>query len=178
MVGLDSAGKTTALYRLKFGQYISTLPTIGFNCEKVKLNFEKAKGVSFTIWDIGGQDKLRPLWIPYTRCTDGIIFVIDSVDEDRFEEARIELMRTLKFPQNAHVPLLILANKHDLPDSKDPTEIARTLGLQDLNGKHLWHIQSCCSIIGEGLEEGLENLYDLIQERRRTAKSTPKIRKR
>lgn len=43
MVGLDSAGKTTALYRLKFGQYISTLPTIGFNCEKVKLNFEKAK---------------------------------------------------------------------------------------------------------------------------------------
>ena len=43
MVGLDSAGKTTALYRLKFGQYINTLPTIGFNCEKVKLNFEKAK---------------------------------------------------------------------------------------------------------------------------------------
>jgi len=100
------------------------------------------------------------------------------VDEDRFEEARIELMRTLKFPQNAHVPLLILANKHDLPESKDPTEIARTLGLQDLNGKHLWHIQSCCSIIGEGLEEGLENLYELIQERRRTAKSTPKSKKR
>ena len=43
MVGLDSAGKTTALYRLKFGQYITTLPTIGFNCEKVKVNFEKAK---------------------------------------------------------------------------------------------------------------------------------------
>lgn len=171
MVGLDSAGKTTALYRLKFGQYINTLPTIGFNCEKVKLNFAKARGVSFTIWDIGGQDKLRPLWIPYTRCTDGIIFVVDSVDEDRFEEARIELMRTLKFPQNNHVPLLILANKHDLPESKDPQEIARTLGLNDLNGRHLWHIQSCCSIIGEGLEEGLERLYEMIQEKRRTAKS-------
>lgn len=202
MVGLDSAGKTTALYRLKFGQYISTLPTIGFNCEKVKLNFEKAKvhyllifsftdqftdkffsrqqGVSFTIWDIGGQDKLRPLWIPYTRCTDGIIFVIDSVDEDRFEEARIELMRTLKFPQNNHVPLLILANKHDLPEAKDPAEIVRILGLQDLNGRHLWHIQSCCSIIGEGLEEGLENLYEMIQEGRRTAKSrgNTKLKKR
>ena len=100
------------------------------------------------------------------------------MDEERFEEARIELMRTLKYPQNTHVPLLILANKHDLPDSKDPTEIACTLGLQDLNGKHLWHIQSCCSIIGEGLEEGLENLYEMIQERRRNAKGAPKTKKR
>lgn len=172
MVGLDSAGKTTALYRLKFGQYINTLPTIGFNCEKVKLDFKKAKGVSFTIWDIGGQDKLRPLWIPYTRCTDGIIFVVDSVDEDRFEEARIELMRTLKFPQNAQVPVLILANKHDLPGSKDVDEITNALGLNDLNGKHLWYIQSCCSITGEGLEDGLECLWEMILERRKTSKSS------
>jgi len=35
MLGLDSAGKTTALYRLKFDQYLNTVPTIGFNCEKV-----------------------------------------------------------------------------------------------------------------------------------------------
>ena len=43
MVGLDSAGKTTALYRLKFGQYINTLPTIGFNCEKIRIDFKKSK---------------------------------------------------------------------------------------------------------------------------------------
>ncbi|CAG2174575.1 unnamed protein product, partial [Oppiella nova] len=67
MLGLDSAGKTTALYRLKFDQYLNTVPTIGFNCEKVKLN-GKTKGTSFLIWDIGGQDKLRPLWRSYTRC--------------------------------------------------------------------------------------------------------------
>ena len=36
MLGLDSAGKSTALYRLKFDQYLNTVPTIGFNCEKVK----------------------------------------------------------------------------------------------------------------------------------------------
>ncbi len=35
MIGLDSAGKTTVLYRLKFNQYVNTAPTIGFNCEKV-----------------------------------------------------------------------------------------------------------------------------------------------
>lgn len=39
MLGLDSAGKTTALYRLKFDQYLNTVPTIGFNCEKVGLLF-------------------------------------------------------------------------------------------------------------------------------------------
>ncbi len=39
MVGLDSAGKTTALYRLKFSQYVNAAPTIGFNCEKVKISF-------------------------------------------------------------------------------------------------------------------------------------------
>lgn len=87
-------------------------------------------------------------------------------------------MRTLKYPQNSNVPLLILANKHDLPDSKDPIEIARTLGLQDLNGKQLWQIQSCCSITGDGLEEGLEHLYEMIQEKRRNAKNVPKIKKR
>ena len=37
MIGLDSSGKTTILYRLKFGQYTNTVPTIGFNCEKVKI---------------------------------------------------------------------------------------------------------------------------------------------
>lgn len=58
MVGLDSAGKTTVLYRLKYEQYVNTMPTVGFNCEKVKGTLGKAKGVSFIIWDVGGQDKV------------------------------------------------------------------------------------------------------------------------
>ena len=44
MLGLDSAGKTTALYRLKFDQYINTVPTIGFNCERIRGGIGKAKG--------------------------------------------------------------------------------------------------------------------------------------
>lgn len=93
MLGLDSAGKTTVLYRLKFDQYLNTVPTIGFNCEKIKLT-KGGKGVQFLVWDVGGQEKLRPLWRSYTRCTDGIVFVLDSVDVERMEEAKIELMRT------------------------------------------------------------------------------------
>jgi ADP-ribosylation factor-like protein 4 len=58
------------------------------------------KTFDYFILDVGGQEKLRPLWRSYTRCTDGIIFVIDSVDLERMEEAKMELMRTAKCPDN------------------------------------------------------------------------------
>ena len=57
MVGLDAAGKTTILYKLKLGEIVTTIPTIGFNVETVEY-----KNISFTVWDVGGQDKIRPLW--------------------------------------------------------------------------------------------------------------------
>ncbi|KAH8272461.1 hypothetical protein KR044_005139, partial [Drosophila immigrans] len=132
MLGLDSAGKTTALYRLKFDQYLNTVPTIGFNCEKVQGTLGKAKGVHFLVWDVGGQEKLRPLWRSYTRCTDGILFVVDSVDTERMEEAKMELMRTAKCPDNQGVPVLILANKQDLPNACCPKELEKLLGLHEL----------------------------------------------
>lgn len=103
MLGLDSAGKTTALYRLKFDQYVNSAPTIGFNCEKIRALSGRAKGTQFLVWDVGGQEKLRPLWKSYTRCTDAIVFVLDSVDVERMEEARMELIRTAKSPDNSQV---------------------------------------------------------------------------
>ena len=50
MVGLDAAGKTTILYKLKLGEVVTTIPTIGFNVETVEY-----KNISFTVWDVGGQ---------------------------------------------------------------------------------------------------------------------------
>uniref|UniRef100_T1IKC8 ADP-ribosylation factor-like protein 11 n=1 Tax=Strigamia maritima TaxID=126957 RepID=T1IKC8_STRMM len=174
MLGLDSAGKTTALYRLKFDQYLNTVPTIGFNCEKVKGTTGKAKGSSFLIWDVGGQDKLRPLWKSYTRCTDGIVFVLDSVDEERMEEAKMELLKTARSAENIGVPILVLANKQDLPGAKDPSDIERMLGLHELGPNHLWHVQPACAIIGDGLDEGLEMLYEMIIKRRKLNKLAKK----
>lgn len=174
MLGLDSAGKTTALYRLKFDQYLNTVPTIGFNCEKVKGTCGRAKGISFLVWDVGGQEKLRPLWKSYTRCTDGIVFVLDSVDVERMEEAKMELQRTARAPDNAGVPILVLANKQDLPGAKEPHEIEKMLGLHELGPGHLWHVQPACAIIGEGLDEGLEALYEMILKRRKMAKQGKK----
>ncbi|CAL4058671.1 unnamed protein product [Meganyctiphanes norvegica] len=174
MLGLDSAGKSTALYRLKFDQYLNTVPTIGFNCEKVKGSLGRAKGTSFLIWDVGGQEKIRPLWRSYTRCTDGIVFVVDSVDMERLEEAKCELHKTARLPENQQVPILVLANKQDLPGARDPQEIETVLGIAELGTTHLWYIQPACAITGEGLDEALENLYELIHKQRRLSKTNKK----
>merc|ERR1712228_950083 len=86
MVGLDAAGKTTILYKLKLGEVVTTIPTIGFNVETVEY-----KNLSFTVWDVGGQDKIRPLRRHYYQGTNGLIYVVDSNDRDRSEDAREEL---------------------------------------------------------------------------------------
>lgn len=85
-VGLDAAGKTTILYKLKLGEIVTTIPTIGFNVETVEY-----KNISFTVWDVGGQDKIRPLWRHYFQNTQGLIFVVDSNDRERITEAEQEL---------------------------------------------------------------------------------------
>ena len=61
VLGLDAAGKTTILYKLKLNEQVTTIPTIGFNVEEVT----PVKNVTFTMWDVGGQEKIRPLWRHY-----------------------------------------------------------------------------------------------------------------
>ncbi|CAF1270365.1 unnamed protein product [Adineta steineri] len=90
MIGLDGAGKTTVLYRLKLEEIISTIPTIGFNVETVEY-----KNISFNIWDVGGQKQIRSLWRHYLQNCNGLIFVIDSHDRERIDEAREELQHIL-----------------------------------------------------------------------------------
>ncbi|KAH9607355.1 hypothetical protein KSS87_020126 [Heliosperma pusillum] len=77
MLGLDAAGKTTILYKLHIGEVLSTVPTIGFNVEKVQY-----KNVMFTVWDVGGQEKLRPLWRHYFNNTDGLGSAANVGDRD------------------------------------------------------------------------------------------------
>merc|ERR1712228_976404 len=98
MIGLDAAGKTTILYKLKLGDVVTTIPTVGFNVETVEY-----KNISFTVWDVGGQDKIRPLWRHYYQNTQAVIFVVDSSDKERIDginnqdhSAKDELERMLQ----------------------------------------------------------------------------------
>ncbi|KAK5623902.1 ADP-ribosylation factor-like protein 4C [Crenichthys baileyi] len=175
MLGLDSAGKTTVLYRLKFNEFVNTVPTIGFNTERIRLGGPGAsRGISCHFWDVGGQEKLRPLWKPYSRCTDGIVYVVDSVDAERLEEARAELHRITRFQENQGTPLLVIANKQDLPRALDVGNIERQLALSELSPSTPYHVQPACAIIGEGLDEGMDKLYEMIVKRRKTLKQRKK----
>ena len=78
MLGLDNAGKTSLLYKMKLGEIHKTVPTIGFNVENIKY-----KKLDLVVWDIGGQDRLRPLWKHYFEGMDGIIFMVDINDNNR-----------------------------------------------------------------------------------------------
>lgn len=159
MVGLDAAGKTTILYKLKLGEIVTTIPTIGFNVETVEY-----KNISFTVWDVGGQDKIRPLWRHYFQNTQGIIFVVDSNDRDRVVEAREELQRMLNEDELRDAALLVFANKQDLPNAMNAAEITDKLGLHSLRSRQ-WYIQSTCATSGDGLYEGLEWLSSAVKQR-------------
>eukprot|EP01026_Neomeris_dumetosa_P019796 TRINITY_DN179_c1_g1_i1.p2 TRINITY_DN179_c1_g1~~TRINITY_DN179_c1_g1_i1.p2 ORF type:complete len:180 (-),score=24.71 TRINITY_DN179_c1_g1_i1:268-807(-) len=156
MVGLDAAGKTTILYKLKLGEIVTTIPTIGFNVETVEY-----KNISFTVWDVGGQDKIRPLWRHYFQNTQGLIFVVDSNDRDRVGEARDELSRMLNEDELANAALLVFANKQDLPNAMNVAEITDKLGLHSLRNRK-WYIQATCATSGDGLYEGLDWLSNNI----------------
>ena len=157
MVGLDAAGKTTILYKLKLGEVVTTIPTIGFNLETVEY-----KNITFTAWDLDGKDKIRrSLFRHYYQNTKGLIFVVDSNDGDRIAEAKDELNKMLGEDELRDAILLVFANKQDLPNAMSAAEITEKLGLSSLRGRN-WYIQSCCATSGEGLYEGLDWLSNTL----------------
>merc|ERR1719356_2340460 len=108
MLGLDAAGKTTILYKMKLGEVKTTIPTIGFNVETVE--YSGATLVSFTAWDVGGRDKIRPLWRHYFEGKNAVVFVVDCNDRDRIEQASDELARSLSEAELEGAALLVFAN--------------------------------------------------------------------
>uniref|UniRef100_A0A8C4NNC1 ADP-ribosylation factor n=1 Tax=Eptatretus burgeri TaxID=7764 RepID=A0A8C4NNC1_EPTBU len=130
MVGLDAAGKTTILYKLKLGEVVNTIPTIGFNVENVEY-----RNISFTVWDVGGQDKIRPLWRHYYHNTQAVIFVVDSNDRDRIEEAVEELHNMMSEDELHSAVILVFANKQDLPNALSREEMTERLALHNFDNQ-------------------------------------------
>ncbi|XP_054018302.1 ADP-ribosylation factor 4 [Melanerpes formicivorus] len=159
MVGLDAAGKTTILYKLKLGEIVTTIPTIGFNVETVEY-----KNICFTVWDVGGQDKIRPLWRHYFQNTQGLIFVVDSNDRERIAEAASVLQKMLEEDELQDAVLLLFANKQDLPNAMAISEMTDKLGLQALRSR-TWYVQATCATQGTGLYEGLDWLSNELSKR-------------
>ena len=161
MVGLDAAGKTTVLMRLKLNETVNTIPTIGFNVERVEY-----KKLTMNVWDIGGQEKIRRLWGHYYDSNDAILYVVDCADEERVDESAEELHLLLSDERLAGLPLLVLANKQDLPGALGAVEICNRLKLDRATGRE-WYVQTAVATTGSGLFEGLDWLARKIKPRKR-----------
>ena len=156
LLGLANAGKTTILYRLQLGEVITAHPTIGSNVEEV------AHGrVRLQVWDIGGQESLRASWRTYFTSAEAVIFVVDSADTHNALLAKMELFNLILDENLKGAPILIFANKSDLPVALPAEEISELLHLNDIRN-HDWHIQACSAILGDGLNEGIDWLCDKI----------------
>ncbi|XP_076150718.1 ADP-ribosylation factor-like protein 14 isoform X3 [Alosa pseudoharengus] len=162
LLGLDSAGKSTVLYKLKYNQQFFTVPTIGFNVEMIATK-RKRKKLALTVWDIGGQKKMRPHWKNFYQDTAGLIFVVDCSDRERLSEAHKEFDRILRNEHLRGLPVVIFANKQDISGAMTVGEITETFNLHKTCCDRDWYVQYCSSTAGVGLEEGFRKMARLLK---------------
>ncbi|PIK49565.1 putative ADP-ribosylation factor [Apostichopus japonicus] len=164
---------------MKLHETVTTIPTIGFNVEEVT----PVPGLTMVVWDVGGRKrsghfgtittKTQKVCVKFIArsqlqsCPCCIIFVVDSADAERFPEAREELHAVLKDDQIAPgVPIVIMANKQDLPHSAGASKLIESLDLRTIT-RHPWHIQGTCATNGDGLYESFESLAKMVKEYRK-----------
>lgn len=158
ILGLDNAGKTQILYCMKMGHAITnTVPTLGFNLEEISY-----KHLTFKAWDLGGQTKFRQMWHHYYDDTDAVIFVLDSQDRDRFKEAKHELEALLNQEKLRNAPFLIFANKQDLPQAAEVTEIKKVLEWHRWKWKENFHLVACTALENHRIKNGMDWLASVI----------------
>ncbi|KAA6363821.1 MAG: hypothetical protein EZS28_040652 [Streblomastix strix] len=151
VVGLDNSGKSTIVNRMKTTQTTGEIPpTPGFQVEKFK------KGhVDFTMFDMSGAGKYRNLWEFYYRNCQAVIFVADSSDKIRMCVAKNELDTMLTSQDLKPVPLLVFANKMDLPGALNYIQVSEALGLSAITDRP-WNIIASNALEGSGLDEGVD----------------------
>ena len=107
---------------------------------------------------------MRPLWKPYLRSAQGILFVVDSSDKERMDEAKCELNKFVKSQNTQGLPCLVVANKQDLPEAMDVAEIEKLLGISDLSRAGQVKLVPACAVTGEGLGEAMDTMFDMVKK--------------
>ncbi len=120
----------------------------------------RIRNVSFQVWDLGGQSSIRPYWRCYYASTDALVFVVDSADADRTATAAAELAAMLREDELRRVPLLVLANKQDLPGALCDADVSAALELGAVRDRP-WHVESATATSGAGLDAGFDWYADM-----------------
>ncbi|CAO1414835.1 unnamed protein product [Diamesa serratosioi] len=165
ILGLDDAGKSTYLEaaKTKFTKnyiamkYITT--TVGLNIGQIDMS-----GIRLSFWDLGGQSELQSLWDKYYDESHAVIYVIDSNDRDRMNESKELFDKMIKNELLSGVPLLILANKQDIPECMGVREIKPVFQQAGpLIGRRDCLIIPISAINAEGVDEGIKWLVDSLK---------------
>lgn len=117
------------------------------------------------VWDLGGQESIRPYWRSYYQAQEAVIFVVDSCDAARMEVARRELMNIIEEEELGGAVVCVFANKQDMPQALSTAQIADTMGLSSITDKK-WTIIATSALRGDGLKEGFEWIADAIGEKK------------
>ncbi|EAR84254.1 ADP-ribosylation factor 1, putative (macronuclear) [Tetrahymena thermophila SB210] len=163
--GLDQAGKTTILYYMKDNKIVATTSQARFNFEVFQY-----QDIQFKVCDLQYNQNMRLIYHHYYSNCDAIVFVIDSSDSQRFNQAK-EILEFLYQDQILkNIPLLVLANKQDIA-VLSIQQIQEDLQLNQIQNIQNWHIQGCSSITGQGIKEGFNWLVNIFN-------SNPKNKKK
>ncbi|KAG4945871.1 hypothetical protein AAZX31_15G099600 [Glycine max] len=169
ILGIDKAGKTTLLEKMK-SVYSNIegippdriIPTVGLNIGRIEVANSK-----LVFWDLGGQPGLRSIWEKYYEEAHAVIFVVDASCPSRFEDAKSALEKVLRHEDLQGAPLLILANKQDIPEAVSADELARYLDLKKLD-ERVSMFEAVSAYDGMGIRESAEWLVEVMERSKRT----------
>ncbi|CAM6101290.1 unnamed protein product [Calypogeia fissa] len=169
ILGIDKAGKTTLLEKLKtlYSDFEGLppdriVPTVGLNIGRIEAHKSK-----LIFWDLGGQLGLRTIWEKYFEEAHAVLYVVDAASETRLEDAKSAFEKVLRHEDLQGAPVLIFANKQDLPGAASAEELGRQLHLKELDSRES-NVMAISAYDGSGIRDGVTWLVEAMRTSKRT----------